>query len=381
MNHFYFTSTAWLVDIILRPYRQPLRITSTRNGLHKKVTTQSHQNLRVRASCKRFAHTCRDSRMDAIVAFLSWRLSKSLSLKKIWTFYSPRVTRKSLLKSTPNNDNQFLRRHWFPPNELADEMRTKVSMLIIQVITDNCAEDDASRGPLNEAYQIHARELDGRQTITRKAEARALRAREKSEADRRTKLESLQDRKENVDDDDDYDLEVGLEVMQEKTQEKTSWTKKTKPTIGVENTSTRRGRTFDFLEKPWNNKPKPTTTPPTTSRYFSGTGKKVGGDTLGDSLAGKPATRGTQLMGSKSLMQRFERSRGKALLSNAVGGEEQAAQATTPPKPASDNRSTLQALLAKSRAETRRRAAETSIDKYFTKSKAPVETVAMDAEE
>ena len=289
---------------------------------------------------------------------------------------------KESTEKYPNDDNQFLRRHWFPPNELADEMRTKVSMLIIQVITDNCAEDDASRAPLNEAYQIHARELDARQSITRKAEARALRAREKSEADRRTKLESLQDRKENIDDDDDDDLEVGLEVMQEKTQENTSWKKKTKPIIGVENASTRRGGTVDFLEKPWNNKPKPTTTPPTTSRYFSGTGKRVGGDTLGGSLAGKPATRGTQLMGSKSLMERFERSRGKALLSNAVGGEEEAAQAPTPPKPlANDNRSTLQAFIATKRAETRRRAAETSIDKYFTKSKAPVETVAMDADE
>ena len=270
-----------------------------------------------------------------------------------------RAYAKASTEKHPNNDNQFLRRHWFPPTELADEMRTKVSMLIIQVITDACAKDDASRESLSEAYQVHARDLDERQSMTRKAEAKAVRAREKSEADRRNKL-ALQDK------DDDDDLEIGLEVLQtnksqrKKSQTATAVMDTSNPTASGRNCGLFERQTERQSSRPADAK----STPTTTSQVFSGIGRTIGGIMSGEGMAGKPATRA--ILGSTALRDRYERSIDRSLQSNA--GKEEPAQTPTTGK--SDSRQKIKELLEKSRSESRRRARlNRGIAEYFGKTK------------
>ena len=67
--------------------------------------------------------------------------------------------------------DQFLRKNWFP-NELIDELRMKLSCLVIDIIKNSIPEDDHSKSILQAAYDVHLRQLDERQSLTKKAEAK-----------------------------------------------------------------------------------------------------------------------------------------------------------------------------------------------------------------
>lgn len=67
--------------------------------------------------------------------------------------------------------DQFLRKNWFP-NEVIDELRMKLSCLVIDTIKTSIPEDDLSKSILQAAYDAHLRQLDERQSLTRKAEAK-----------------------------------------------------------------------------------------------------------------------------------------------------------------------------------------------------------------
>jgi len=188
----------------------------------------------------------------------------------------------------------FLRKNWFPPNETADEMRTKVSLLIIQVIADSIPADDASLLSLNEAHQIYARDLDERQSMVKKAESKIERAHQKAELDRLADARA----KEGID--EDKQLEVDFELVQPKFQARAA----------KENVS---ARAVEF--------PGPRATPRekteekkemtrTMSSYFQGTAHRLGGSAPPGGLAGKPVTRGNNV-GNAQLLERFQRSLAK----------------------------------------------------------------------
>lgn len=67
--------------------------------------------------------------------------------------------------------DKFLRKDWFP-NEVIDELRMKLSCLVIDTIKTSIPEDDHSKSILQAAYDVHLRQLDERQSLTRKAEAK-----------------------------------------------------------------------------------------------------------------------------------------------------------------------------------------------------------------
>jgi len=129
---------------------------------------------------------------------------------------------------------KFLRKNWFP-NEFVDELRAKLSLLVIQRIQASLAEDDASKLILNAANEEQMKDYEHRQWRTKQAISKAERDRKKRmeamEAERRRKLEP-QDLSDDDDNDDktkasdakDVDFEISREVRVKKQPMKTRQT-------------------------------------------------------------------------------------------------------------------------------------------------------------
>jgi sentrin-specific protease 7 len=118
---------------------------------------------------------------------------------------------------------KFLRKNWFP-NEFVDELRAKLSLLIIQHIQASLAEDDASKIVLNTANQEQMKDYERRQWRTKqavlKAERDCKKRMETMEEERRRKLEPqdvADNAKTKASDAKDKDFEISREVKVKKT--------------------------------------------------------------------------------------------------------------------------------------------------------------------
>ena len=69
---------------------------------------------------------------------------------------------------------KFLRKHWFP-NEVVDELRMKMTLLVIDCVRLQLGADDASGIILTRAYDMTLKELEWRQAQTKQAEYKASR--------------------------------------------------------------------------------------------------------------------------------------------------------------------------------------------------------------
>ena len=69
---------------------------------------------------------------------------------------------------------KFLRKHWFP-NEVVDELRMKMTLLVIDCVRSQLGADDASGIILTRAYDMTLKELEWRQAQTKQAEYKASR--------------------------------------------------------------------------------------------------------------------------------------------------------------------------------------------------------------
>ena len=127
---------------------------------------------------------------------------------------------------------KFLRKNWFP-NEFVDELRAKLSLLVIQRIQASLAENDASKLILNAANEEQMKDYEHRQWRTKQAVSKAERDRKKRmeamEAERRRKLEPQDlsdddDAKTKASDAKDVDFEISREVRVKKQPTKTRQT-------------------------------------------------------------------------------------------------------------------------------------------------------------
>ena len=116
-----------------------------------------------------------------------------------------------------NDSDSFLRKDWFP-NEAVEELRTKLTALVIDHIASTLGDDDMSKLTLKEAYNSYIKELDYRHFLTSKAETkvekdRVRRAEAKEEERRRKEAHTVDDGSADdaeKEDDKDKDFEIGL---------------------------------------------------------------------------------------------------------------------------------------------------------------------------
>ena len=125
--------------------------------------------------------------------------------------------------------DKFLRKHWFP-NEVIDELRMKLSCLVIDTIKTSIPEDDHSKSILQAAYDVHLRQLDERQSLTRKAEAKIERnaARREQGATAASKGDGKQSEEEEA---EEVNVTVEVKAKPKVTQTKfagSNWTQASK---------------------------------------------------------------------------------------------------------------------------------------------------------
>lgn len=104
-------------------------------------------------------------------------------------------------------EEKFLRKHWFP-NEVVDELRMKVTLLVIDCVRSQLDADDASGIILTRAYEFALKDFEWRQAQTKQAEmklSREIKRRihEAEEAKRRRLEPTVVDGDVGDDDDDD----------------------------------------------------------------------------------------------------------------------------------------------------------------------------------
>jgi len=106
-------------------------------------------------------------------------------------------------------EEKFLRKHWFP-NEVVDELRMKVTLLVIDCVRSQLDADDASGMILTRAYEMALKEFEWRQAQTKQAEMKSSREikrriHEAEEAKRRRLEPTVVDGDVGDEDDDDDD--------------------------------------------------------------------------------------------------------------------------------------------------------------------------------
>ena len=139
----------------------------------------------------------------------------------------------------------FLRKNWFP-NECVDELRIKLTALIIDCVAASLEDNDLSKITLKEARNHHLKELDHRQLMTKRAESRAEKERhqriEAKEEQARLKLkaqtlDSNDEKKKDAnaaqaENDEDEDFNIGIVEDHERSRSQLrTYTKTTQSTF------------------------------------------------------------------------------------------------------------------------------------------------------
>ena len=145
-------------------------------------------------------------------------------LKK--SYVQESIQRKASYGAAAGAD-QFLRKNWFP-NEVVDELRMKLSCLVIDAIKTSIPEDDLSKSILQAAYDVHLRQLDERQSLTRKAEAKIERNAARREQGAASKDDGKESGKEEA---EEVNVTVEVKAKPKLTQTKfpgSNWTQASK---------------------------------------------------------------------------------------------------------------------------------------------------------